>query len=209
MTRICGYLRLLIDKVQLVFNLPCFGPPWRRWWLTLQSKIWTGNDSNHIATFMSLAFFHLVLCFVVNADRLQRTVFLNLEVGWVSRFGSRQRCDQGSGSVDCRKPMARRKCLPFLQLEPGVFEHQLLLPWEIGTYFYWSCVGYFRPIQHLGAGHFIGNLPCMGHYEINPPTYKKFIEKNKCICTNGTLENGLMYLYQAFQISVINASTTH
>ena len=38
-------------------------------------------------------------------------------------------------------------------------------------------------------------MMCMGHYEIKPPIYEKFIEKNKCIHTNDMLENGLMYLY--------------
>ena len=28
----------------------------------------------------------------------------------------------------------------------------------------------------------------MGHYEIKPPIYKKFIEKNICILINGKLE---------------------
>ena len=35
----------------------------------------------------------------------------------------------------------------------------------------------------------------MGHYEIEPPMYEKFIKKNKCLCTNNKPENGLMYLY--------------
>ena len=38
-------------------------------------------------------------------------------------------------------------------------------------------------------------MTCVGHYEIKPPIYEKFIEKNKCIRTNDMLENGLMYLY--------------
>ena len=36
---------------------------------------------------------------------------------------------------------------------------------------------------------------CVGHYEIKPPIYKKFIEKNKHTRAYGRLENGLMYLY--------------
>ena len=52
-------------------------------------------------------------------------------------------------------------------------------------------------------------MTCMGHYEIKHPIYKKFIEKNKCMQINGRLENGLVYLYWAFQFDVINASTTH
>ena len=48
---------------------------------------------------MSLAFFHLVLYFVVGGDRLQRIVFSNLEVGWVSKVGSKQKCDEGIRSV--------------------------------------------------------------------------------------------------------------
>ena len=51
-------------------------------------------------------------------------------------------------------------------------------------------------------------MTCVGCYEIKPDIYKNFIEKQKCICTNGGLENGLMYLYLAFQCNVINASTT-
>ena len=50
---------------------------------------------------------------------------------------------------------------------------------------------------------------CVGHYEINPPIYEKLIEKNKCICTNDKLENGLIYLYYAFGCYVMNASTTY
>ena len=38
----------------------------------------------------------------------------------------------------------------------------------------------------------------MNHYEIKPPIYKKFIMKNKCICTNDMLENGHTYLYEVF-----------
>ena len=36
-------------------------------------------------------------------------------------------------------------------------------------------------------------MTSVGHYEIE--TNKKFIEENKCVRTNGMLENGLMYLY--------------
>ena len=36
-----------------------------------------------------------------------------------------------------------------------------------------------------------------------------FIEGNKCIRINGMLENELMYLNEAFQFIVINASTTY
>jgi hypothetical protein len=43
----------------------------------------------------------------------------------------------------------------------------------------------------------------------NPLIYEKFIERNKYIHANGKLENGLMYLYQAYQFNVINASTTY
>ena len=49
----------------------------------------------------------------------------------------------------------------------------------------------------------------VGHYEFKPPIYQKVIKKNKCIRTNGMLENGLMYLYWAFHFNVINASTTY
>ena len=43
------------------------------------------------------------------------------------------------------------------------------------------------------------NMTSVGDYEIKPPIYKSFIEKNKCMHTNGRLENGL---------NVINASAT-
>ena len=51
-------------------------------------------------------------------------------------------------------------------------------------------------------------MMCMGHSEIHPSINEKFIEKHKCICINGKLENGFMYLYSTFQFNVINASTT-
>jgi hypothetical protein len=35
----------------------------------------------------------------------------------------------------------------------------------------------------------------VGHYEIEPPMYKKVIEENKFILTNGMLEKGIIYLY--------------
>jgi hypothetical protein len=35
----------------------------------------------------------------------------------------------------------------------------------------------------------------MGHYDIKLPTYDKFIERTKCIRTNGMLENRLVYTY--------------
>jgi hypothetical protein len=38
---------------------------------------------------------------------------------------------------------------------------------------------------------------------------RKFLKKNKCIHTNGMLENGLMYLYYNFKCNVINAPTTY
>ena len=57
---------------------------------------------------------------------------------------------------NCRKPMARNKCLLLLQLEPCDFKHKGLLLWKIDTYFNWTCVEYCRPIffwlpltQHL------------------------------------------------------------
>ena len=46
---------------------------------------------------------------------------------------------------------------------------------------------------------------CVGHCEMQLSIYKKSIEKNNCIHTYGMLENGLKYLYQAFQFNVINA----
>ena len=52
-------------------------------------------------------------------------------------------------------------------------------------------------------------MMCMGHYEIKPHAYNKFIKKNKCICTNVMLENGLKFLYYDFHFNVTNASTTH
>ena len=35
----------------------------------------------------------------------------------------------------------------------------------------------------------------VGHYESKPDVNEKFIEKNKCICTNIMLESELMYVY--------------
>ena len=57
-------------------------------------------------------------------------------------------------------------------------------------------------------GIFWKPMTCVGHYEIKPLIHKKFIEKNKYIHTNGMLENGLVYLYHAFQFNVINDSNT-
>ena len=52
-------------------------------------------------------------------------------------------------------------------------------------------------------------MMCVDPYEINPPIYGKLIKNNKCVHTNGKLENKFMYLYQAFQFEAINASTTY
>jgi hypothetical protein len=52
-------------------------------------------------------------------------------------------------------------------------------------------------------------MTCMGHYDMKLPTYNKFIERTKCIRTNGMLENRLMNLYKALQINVINAFPTY
>jgi hypothetical protein len=49
-------------------------------------------------------------------------------------------------------------------------------------------------------------MMCVGHYEIKPLIYEKFIEKNKCICTHGKLGNGVKCLCLAFQFNMINAS---
>ena len=46
------------------------------------------------------------------------------------------------------------------------------------------------------------------HCESKPPKHEKFTYKNKCICPNNNLENELIYLNQAFQFNVINASIT-
>ena len=46
------------------------------------------------------------------------------------------------------------------------------------------------------GGVFMGNLnDCVGHYEIKPPIYKKFIEEKQFIRTNGMLKDVVMYLY--------------
>ena len=37
-------------------------------------------------------------------------------------------------------------------------------------------------------------MTCMGDYGIKLPKNKKFIEQNKSRYTNGSIENGLMYL---------------
>ena len=49
----------------------------------------------------------------------------------------------------------------------------------------------------------------VGHYQIEPLIDKKFIEKNKFIRTNNMLENELMNLYLAYQVSVTNVFTTY
>ena len=36
-------------------------------------------------------------------------------------------------------------------------------------------------------------MTCVGDYEIKPPIYENFLEKNKCIHTNDRVENGLTY----------------
>ena len=53
------------------------------------------------------------------------------------------------------------------------------------------------PPRGGGGGLFFGNLnDVLGLLQkLNPLKYEKSIEKNKCIRTNGKLENGLMYLY--------------
>ena len=38
-------------------------------------------------------------------------------------------------------------------------------------------------------------MMCVGDCEIKYHMYEKFIEKNKCTCINGRLENGFVYLY--------------
>jgi hypothetical protein len=45
--------------------------------------------------------------------------------------------------------------------------------------------------------------------KIAPPICEKFMEKKKCIHTNGMLENGFMYFYKDYKFNVINASTTY
>ena len=38
-------------------------------------------------------------------------------------------------------------------------------------------------------------MMCVGHHGIKPNVYGNFMEKNKCIRTNGRLKKGIMYLY--------------
>jgi hypothetical protein len=52
-------------------------------------------------------------------------------------------------------------------------------------------------------------MTCVGHYEIKSLIYEMFMEKKRCKHKNGMIENELMYLYQAFQSNVMNASTTY
>ena len=52
-------------------------------------------------------------------------------------------------------------------------------------------------------------MTCVGHFELNYHVYKKFVDKNRCLCTNVLLKNGLIYEYIAFEVKVINASTTY
>jgi len=51
-------------------------------------------------------------------------------------------------------------------------------------------------------------MMCMSHYEMKPCVYEKFVEEKECIRTNGMLVNIFVYLYQASQFNVMNASTT-
>ena len=53
------------------------------------------------------------------------------------------------------------------------------------------------------------HMMCMGHYAIKPPIYEKFTMKNKCIRTNGKLENGFLYLYQVIHFDVMNVFITY
>ena len=50
---------------------------------------------------------------------------------------------------------------------------------------------------------------CKGHYEIKSHVYNLFKEDKKCTRSNDRLEKGLMYLYEAFQVDVINTSIVH
>ena len=47
---------------------------------------------------------------------------------------------------------------------------------------------------------------CLGHYEVKSPIHENFTADNKCIHTNGGLENGLMYSYKVLESNVVNAS---
>ena len=48
-----------------------------------------------------------------------------------------------------------------------------------------------------------------GHFEIEPPIYENFDPQKKCVHSNGRLASKDMYLYQAFQLNVVNAFTTY
>lgn len=72
---------------------------------------------------------------------------------------------------------------------------------EFGEWRIWIVVADFnrRSAYDRGVGWTL-------HYEIKPPIYKKFIEKeNKCIRTNCKLKNGVIWLWWDFQFNVINA----
>ena len=51
-------------------------------------------------------------------------------------------------------------------------------------------------LRVLGGGLFIGDLnDIYGSLGNQTPYIHMYINKNKCICTNDMLKNGLMYLY--------------
>ena len=88
-----------------------------------------------------------VFVIFVGVVRLWCIVLPNLEVGWAFGFCGAQQFVQSIGSVAIVESL--RKSLPLLQLESGVFEHQYLLPREIGICLHWPCVGYYMATQHV------------------------------------------------------------
>ena len=68
------------------------------------------------------------------------------------------------------------------------------------------------PLLHMtvGGGFFIGNLNDIRGSLLYQTLYTPLVYKEKkCLHSNGRLQNGLMYLYWAYQFNVINASTKY
>lgn len=75
----------------------------------------------------------------------------NVKVGCTFGFGGTWKCDWGIENVATVESLqlARKKCLPLLQLESNVFERKHLLPQEIGTYCHRPCARYYRTLIFL------------------------------------------------------------
>lgn len=65
-------------------------------------------------------------------------------------------------------------------------------------------------VVHLRDGHFIGDLNDVHGWSWNETPYIHEFDRETQTCTIDTmLENGLKYLYKAFQLNTIYASITN